>query len=316
MGLTRLRRSTGVRGLDGKRVLVTGAARGLGAELASVLAARGARLSLVGLEPDLLQAQATRLGSGHVWLAADVTDQASVDDAVQGTVDAFGGIDVVVANAGIANMGTLAGGPVDAHVRTIDVNVNGTIRTLSASLPHLIDSRGYALLVASVGSFGMFPGLGTYCASKAAVEHLAHALRLEVAHAGVSVGSAHPAFLNTDLVRDSDADSPTFSEGRRRLRGPLSSTYTPLECATAMADGIARRRRRVYVPRSLAVMQALRPLVLSPPGDAVLARQMRLDTFIPALEAEVAQAGRAFGAHSVESVDPKSVEMDPVDIGG
>ena len=287
--------------LAGKRVLVTGAARGLGFELATVLAAGGARLSLVGLEPDLLHERARALGPDHVWFEADVTSQAALDDAVRGTVAALGGIDAVVTNAGVANAGTIAGGPVDAHVRTIDVNVNGTIRTMSACLPHLIESRGYALLIASVGSFSMFPGLGTYCASKAAVEHLANALRLELAHTGVSVGSAHPAFLDTDLVRDTDADSRSMSEARRRLQGPLGGTYSPRECAEALANAIAKRKRRVYVPRSLAVMQALRPLVLSSVGDAVLRRQLRTAEYIPELEDEVAALGRAFGATSVET---------------
>lgn len=287
--------------LTGKRVVVTGAARGLGFELAKILAARGARLSLVGLEPDLLQERARALGPGHAWFEADVTDQSAVDKAVRGTIAALGGIDVVVTNAGIANAGTLAGGPVDAHVRTIDVNVNGTIRTLSACLPQLIENRGYALLIASVGSFSMFPGLGTYCTSKAAVEHLANALRLELAHTNVRVGSAHPAFLDTDLVRDSDADSGAMSAARRRLRGPVGQTYSPTRCAEALADGIAKRKRRVYVPRSLAVMQALRPLVLSPFGDVVLKRQLRTSQYIPELEAEVATLGRAFGASSVET---------------
>lgn len=294
------RATVGRRRLAGKRVLVTGAARGLGFELATVLAARGAKVSLVGLEPELLEERARALGPGHVWFAADVTDQAALDDAVRGTVAALGGIDAVVPNAGIANAGTLAGGPVDAHVRTIDVNVNGTIRTVSACLPHLIESRGYALLIASVGSFSMFPGLGTYCASKAAVEHLANALRLELAHTGVRVGSAHAAFLDTDLVRDSDALSPSLSDARRRLRGPVGQTYSPSECAETLADAITKRKRRVYVPRSLAVMQVLRPLVLSSVGDAVMKRQLRTSEYIPALEEEVATLGRAFGATSVE----------------
>lgn len=199
---------------------------------------------------------------------------------------------------------TLAGGPVNAHVRTIDVNVNGTIRTVSACLPHLIESRGYALLIASVGSFSMFPGLGTYCASKAAVEHLANALRLELAHTGVRVGSAHPAFLNTDLVRDSDATSRAFSAARRRLRGPLNSTYSLRQCAEALADGIAKRKRRVYVPRSLAVIQALRPLVLSPLDDAVSnGNCVRRSTS----RHEVTALGRAFGAKSVENKEERAL---------
>lgn len=262
--MTSRRASRRAQRFAGQRILITGAARGLGWELARVLASRGATLSLVGLEPELLKAGTEALGPGHVWFPADVTDQKAVDDAVEGTVAALGGLDVVVANAGIANNGTLRGGPVEAHVRTIDVNVNGTIRTLSASLPHLIDSGGYALLIASVGSFSMFPGLGTYCASKAAVEQLANALRLELAHTGVRVGSAHPTFVDTDLVRDSDVANRPLRDARQRLGGPVGKTLTPQECAEALANGIARRRRRVYIPRSLAVMQALRSIVLSP----------------------------------------------------
>lgn len=289
------------KGLEGKRVLITGAARGLGWELASILATRGARVSLVGLEPQLLASRADSLGAGHVWFEADVTDQASLDVAVKSTVAALGGLDVFVANAGIANMGTLASGPVDAHVRTMDVNVNGAIRTATACLPHVVESRGYGLFIASVGSFSMFPGLGTYCASKAAVEHLANALRLEIAHTGVQVGSAHPAFLNTDLVRDSDETFPSFAVARRRIGGPLNRTYTPAQCAEALAAGIAARKRRIYVPRSLAVMQALRSLVLSRAGDAVLRRRIHLDEYVQTMEAELSRGNYAFGAHSVES---------------
>jgi NAD(P)-dependent dehydrogenase (short-subunit alcohol dehydrogenase family) len=94
--------------LAGRVVLVTGPARGIGAETARQLARRGARLSLVGMEPQRLRALAAELGEGHAWFDCDVTDQAAVDRAVAGTVERLGGIDVVVANAGIAANGTVA----------------------------------------------------------------------------------------------------------------------------------------------------------------------------------------------------------------
>ncbi|NUT34055.1 MAG: SDR family NAD(P)-dependent oxidoreductase, partial [Hamadaea sp.] len=117
--------------LAGKTVLITGAARGIGAQVARLAAARGARVAAVGLEPDLLRQVAGEIGG--VWHEADVTDQSAMDDAVEATVRRFGGIDVVVANAGVANLGTVATGPVDALVRTIDVNLIGVIRTVSAA---------------------------------------------------------------------------------------------------------------------------------------------------------------------------------------
>ena len=101
-------------------MLITGAARGIGAETARRAVAKGARVSLVGLEPERLRALADELGERAVWFEADVTDQDAVDGAVAGTVAAFGGIDVVLANAGVGNNGTVAISPPDvlrAHDR-------------------------------------------------------------------------------------------------------------------------------------------------------------------------------------------------------
>ena len=156
--------------LDNKVVLITGAARGIGAETARRLVKRGARVALVGLEPDRLAAVAGELGDRAVWFEADVTDQEAVDGAVAGTVAAFGGIDAVIANAGIANNGTVAVNPPDALVRTIEVNLVGVIRTVSAALPHITERRGYVLIVSSVAAFTMMPGMAAYAASKAGVE--------------------------------------------------------------------------------------------------------------------------------------------------
>ncbi len=97
--------------LDNKVVMITGAARGIGAETARRAAAKNARVSLVGLEPDRLRALADELGDRAAWFEADVTDQESMDGAVAGTVAAFGGIDVVLANAGVGNTGTVAISP-------------------------------------------------------------------------------------------------------------------------------------------------------------------------------------------------------------
>src|SRR4051794_20116469 len=143
--------------LDDKVVLITGAARGIGAETAKRLTAKGARVALVGLEPDRLSELAEQMGRRAVWFEADVTDQASMDAAVQGTVSAFGGIDVVLANAGVANNGTVAISPADAIVRTIQVNLEGVVRTVCAALPHVTERRGYIALVSSPAAFTMMP---------------------------------------------------------------------------------------------------------------------------------------------------------------
>jgi NAD(P)-dependent dehydrogenase (short-subunit alcohol dehydrogenase family) len=289
--------------VTGQVVLITGAARGIGAETARVLARRGASLSLVGMEPELLAALADELGalspSGarHAWFEADVTDQAAIEAAVAGTVEQLGGIDVVVANAGVSNNGTVAVNPADALVRTVDVNLNGVIRTVSAALPEIERREGYVLVVASLASFTVLPGMAAYCASKAGAEAFANSLRLEVAHKGVRVGSAHPGWIDTDLVRNIADDLKTFNEARAKLPGPLGSTTSVEACAEAFADGITRRKRRIYVPRSLMWFSLLRTLTISPIGDVVLKREAK--RMVPAMEAEVRALGRSFGAATV-----------------
>lgn len=283
--------------LTGKTVLVTGAARGIGEHVARLAAARGARVALVGLEPERLKSLAGEV-NGH-WYECDVTDQAGVDLAVASTVERFGGIDVVVANAGIANIGTVRSGPVDSLVRTIDVNLNGAVRTVAAALPHLISAKGYALLVSSAAAFTAMPGMAAYCASKAGVEQFGNVLRLEVAHLGVAVGTAHPIWIDTDLVRGFKEDLPSYRDVRRKLPWPLSQEVTVAECARTIIGGIEKRKRRVYVPGSIGLVQALRTIVISPFSDAVIKRTGQGGALIEQMEREVSELGRSFGSHSV-----------------
>lgn len=283
--------------LADKVVLVTGAARGIGEAVARRAVARGARVGLIGLEPERLKALAGELG-GH-WAQCDVTDQTAVDLAIASTVEALGRIDIVVANAGVANIGTVRTGPVDSLVRTIDVNLNGVVRTVSAALPHLTESRGYALLISSAAAFTALPGMAAYCASKAGVEQFGNVLRLEVAHLGVEVGTAHPIWIDTDMVRGFKADMPSFREARKKLPWPTSTEVSVADCADMLIRGIERRKRRVYVPRSIGLVQALRTMVLSPLSDRIIKRATRHGEMINAMEDEVAKLGRSFGAHSV-----------------
>jgi NAD(P)-dependent dehydrogenase (short-subunit alcohol dehydrogenase family) len=282
--------------LEGRAVLVTGAARGIGAETARQLAAKGARLALVGLEPGRLEALAADLGGRHAWFEADVTDQAEVDRAVAGAVAELGGIDVVVANAGVANNATVAVSPVEVLVRTIDVNLVGVVRTVSAALPHVLARRGYVQIVSSAAAFTALPGMAAYCASKAGVEQFANVLRLEVAHKGARVGTVHPSWIDTDMVRDQRADMRVFDEALEQLPWPLGSTTSVTDCAAAMVDGIERRRRRIYVPRELGLVQNLRAVMLGPVAERLTL--LRARTMVPRLEQEALALGRWFGSTS------------------
>ncbi|HEX8423623.1 MAG TPA: SDR family oxidoreductase, partial [Pyrinomonadaceae bacterium] len=231
-------------GISGKRVLITGPARGIGAETARLLAARGARLSLVGLEAERLAALAGELSGGpHVWFECDVTDQAALDRAVNGTIEALGRIDVVVANAGIASNCTVAAGPLDALVRTIEVNLIGVVRTVSVTLPHVTAARGYYLLVSSAAALAPLPGISTYAAAKSGVEQFGNVLRLEVAHKGVGVGVAHPSWIDTDMVRDARHDLSSFDQMLAKLPWPFRSITPVRTCAASFVKAIEGRRR-------------------------------------------------------------------------
>ena len=279
-------------------MLITGPARGIGAALARTLAARGARLALVGMEPELLEALANELGPRHVWFECDVTSESALRRAVDGTVAALGGIDVVVTNAGIAAHGTVAVTPPAALARVIEVNLIGTILTAAVTLPHVVARQGYFLLISSAAAVAVAPGLAAYSASKSGVEQFSNALRLELAHKGVQVGCAHPSWIDTDMVRDAQQDLGGFRAMLRKLPGPFG-TVTPLDdCAKALADAIARRQRRIYIPRSLAKFAALRQFFMGPVMEPMAIRDA--NKIVPRLENEAAGLTRVFGEHSVE----------------
>jgi NAD(P)-dependent dehydrogenase (short-subunit alcohol dehydrogenase family) len=284
--------------LVGKSVLITGAARGIGAALARKAAARGARVALVGLEPDELARVADELGPEHLWVEADVTDPEALKAAVQRTVDTFGGLDVVVANAGIAPLTTVMTSSAHALSRTIEVNLIGTMLTAHAALPEIAKSRGHVLLIASAASFTVLPGMSAYCASKAGVERFGDVLRLEVAHRGATVASAHPTWIDTDLVRDTEAALPTFEAARAQLPGPLGVSTSVEARAEALVENLETRGRRVFVPRSVGTIAALRQLVTGALGERLVLRTSA--TQVPQLEQDIAALdGREFGANSV-----------------
>jgi NAD(P)-dependent dehydrogenase (short-subunit alcohol dehydrogenase family) len=282
--------------LQGKRVLITGAARGIGAETARQLAANGARVALIGLEPEKLEELANELGKGHAWAECDVTDKASVEAAVAKSVATLGGLDAVIANAGIASNGTVAISPVEALVKTGEVNLIGVIYTVSATLPAITRSRGYYLIVSSAAALKSMPGSSAYAASKMGVDHFANTFRLEVAHKGIDVGVVYPAWVDTDIVRDQQRDLATYEMARRKLPWPFNVLTSVEECSAAFVDAIATRRRKSYVPKALAPVGAVRQLFMSPVWEFFVKREAR--TAIPTVEKEVQSLGRAFGASS------------------
>jgi NAD(P)-dependent dehydrogenase (short-subunit alcohol dehydrogenase family) len=278
------------RNLAGRRLVITGAARGIGAKVARVAAARGARLALIGLEPDRLRTLADDLGPDVSWWDADVRDGAALRSAIDGCAETMGGIDIVVANAGVVAYGTVRQMDPASFERVVDINLNGVFRTLKYATPHLERSRGHVTVVASAISFTPLAGMASYAASKAGVEMLALAYRQEVAHLGVTVGLVHPSWIDTDLIRRAEADLPSFHELRARLPYPGNVTTSVDRTAAAIVDGLMRRRSRVYVPRAVVVANWAKAAVNSPaawPWMRRFAAQV-----VPTLEREVEALGR------------------------
>jgi NAD(P)-dependent dehydrogenase (short-subunit alcohol dehydrogenase family) len=279
------------RDLRGQVVVVTGAARGVGAELARQLTARGARLALLGLEGELLTALRAELAGSAAW-DVDVTDAAALDAVAARVVEHFGRIDVVVVNAGIGAGGPLLLAEPASYDRVLEVNLMGSIRTVRAFLPHVVAARGYVLQVASLAAIVPAPMMSAYCASKSGVEAFAHALRGEVAHHGVDVGVGYLAWTDTDMVRGADA-VPGLGEFRAQLPWVFGRTYPLAPSVARIVVGIERRSAHVYAQpwlRAMPVVRGVLPWFAAQAGRRHAAQA----------EALIAQAGpaasRAVGA--------------------
>ena len=257
-------------------MLITGGARGVGAATASLLVARGAKVVLVDLDAEPLLELVERLGPDRATsILGDVTELADVEAAVAHGVERFGGIDVVMANAGIASYGTV--GVVDPTVfrRVIDINITGVFHTVRAALAQIEQRKGYVLVVSSEAAYAPAPGLAAYNASKAGVEHFANALRLELGYRGVAVGSAHMSWIDTPMVQDAKRDLSAFREMLDSLPGPLGATTSVEQCAEAFVRGIEKRAARINVPGWVGLLRLFKPLLSSRFFELVSRRDAR-----------------------------------------
>jgi NAD(P)-dependent dehydrogenase (short-subunit alcohol dehydrogenase family) len=280
-----------------KVVLITGGARGVGAEVARRLHEKGADLVLTDVDEAALADIGEELGEDRVLTAvADVRELAAMEQVASRAVDRFGGIDVVMANAGIATYGSILKVDPEAFRTLIDVNVVGVFNTVRAALPSVMDRRGYVLIVSSAAAFAASPGLAPYNAAKAAVEQFANALRLEVAHRGVDVGSAHMLWIDTPMVRDAKSDLPSFRKMLDALPGPLGRTTSVEACGKAFVKGIEARKRYVYCPDYVSVMRWLKPLLSTRLGESTTLKSV--PELLPQMDAEVEALGRSMGART------------------
>jgi NAD(P)-dependent dehydrogenase (short-subunit alcohol dehydrogenase family) len=279
--------------VNGRTVFITGAARGIGAETARRLHAKGASVALVGLEPERLEALAAQLGDRALAVEADVTDYDALAGAVTATVERFGGIDVGIANAGIAYTGPLASAPIEQVERTLAVNFLGVWRTDRALIGQIVERKGYLLNIASLAAIVHAPIMGPYASAKAGVEALTDSLRIETAPSGARVGCAYFGFVDTDLVRASFAQ-PSAQRLNGNSPGFLRNPITVSKAIDAIERGIERRSTRLWAPRWVGPMIALRSAI-----QPLVERNILKD---PASLQESMRASEA--SHETDTQDP------------
>lgn len=283
----------------GKVALVTGGARGIGFETAKELHRRGASVAIVDLDADDAELAAAALGTRAIGLGGDVTDRSAMDVAIADAVGRFGGLDVVVANAGIApRVQTVRATDPSVFDRVIEVNVLGVHRTVHAALPHVIAGGGHVVVIASVYAFMNGVLVAPYAVAKAGVEQFGRALRVELAQRGASAGVAYFGAIDTALLRDGLAD-PIGERAEQALPGLLVRRIGPDVAARAIVRGIQRRAPRTIAPRRWVPVSVMRGLA-NPLLDRWLARSAGIQAVVrdaDRIEVPVRSARSDLGAH-------------------
>jgi NAD(P)-dependent dehydrogenase (short-subunit alcohol dehydrogenase family) len=262
--------------LSGKTALVTGAARGIGFATARALVGRGASVLIADLDAEKAAAAAAQIHDTRAaGIAADVTDRGALQRAVATAVERFGGLDVLVANAGIASRpATLRAMAPETVDRILDTNLLGVWRSVDAALPEIVARKGHVVLISSIYAF--INGVGTipYAMSKAAVEQLGRALRAELVPHGASVSVAYFGFVDTEMIHLAIDQDPLASEMMGTFPAPLRKRVSPEVAGSAIVAGIERRSPRIFRPRRWAAVSALRGIV-NPLSDRLLERNAR-----------------------------------------
>lgn len=238
-------------------VLITGGASGIGAATARCLLQRGALPVLIDCDARALKRTVSEMGAHVLAVTADVTQMADCDRAVKEALNAYGRIDVVWANAGIASFGPLLLTDPAAWKRCVEVNIFGTFNIVRAALPSVVQQHGYVLATASVSAFAHPPAVSSYAASKAAIEAMCNAWRIELAHHGVAVGTVYPSWVQTGMVTEGDLH-PAFRRLRSTMPAPLRKAIQASEAADMIVSGMKRRDRRIWVPGWVRVLHWLR----------------------------------------------------------
>jgi NAD(P)-dependent dehydrogenase (short-subunit alcohol dehydrogenase family) len=269
--------------LNGKVALVTGAARGIGFETARQLHLRGGSIAVLDLDAEQAREAAEHIGPRAIGIGADVTDQGAMMGAVAEVVEQLGGLDVAVANAGIAQsrFATARGISGEEWERVFEVDLLGVWRTVRAALPQIVERRGQMVVVSSVYAFANGFGNSPYAVAKSGVESLGRSLRVELAPHGASATVAYFGWVDTKLVQDAFAQ-PDAERVRELSPEFLLKRITPDEAAAGLVRGIEERVPRVFVPKWWRYVSAFRGLI-----NPLLDRRMENDAKTAALVRDI-----------------------------
>lgn len=274
----------------GKVWVVTGAASGIGREVALELLRRGARVAAVDVRADALGETASLAGAGarlssHV---TDITDRGATEALLLEVLAAHGAVDGIINNAGIiqpfvpfSDLGY------DAITRVLDVNLRGTIHVTQAFLPHLLERpEAHVVNVSSMGGVFPFPGQTVYGASKAAVKLLTEGLYAELLDTPVAVSVVIPGPVATDIAANSGVDAPGGGQATGSSRIPMTPAD---EAARMLVDGVEKRRLHIYLG---GVARLTSVAIRLAPRSAIRFVRTRMDRLLAGNEEEAPASGR------------------------
>ena len=228
---------------DKQVVWITGGGSGIGRALALAFAKEGAAVAVSGRREERLHEVVQELearGAKGLAVRCDVTDEASVAEAVRAVVRTLGGLDVAVANAGFSVAGRIEKLSAADWLRQLDVNVIGTAMTARYAIPHLRERKGRLALVGSVMSMMSMPGLGANSASKYAVRAIGQALAVELHGSGVSCTTIYPGYTKSEIAQ---VDNQGRFDASRKDGSPKTLMWSADRAARAMVSAIAQRKR-------------------------------------------------------------------------
>ena len=272
--------------LSGAIVLITGAGQGIGREIVLETLRRGGIAVAVEVNSESANKIEAEIGGQGTVHIADVCDAAAMAAVARDTIQRYGGIDVVIANAGIERVAPVQDmDPADFEA-VIETNILGVYRTIKPALDSVIARNGHVIAISSVAGLIPFPLAVAYSASKAAVDMMMRVIRMELSGTGASAGAAYFGFVQTRMA-DRIFSDPVIARAIARIPSRLLGIRplpTPHQVAVIVLNGAERRRARVFAPRMVGITFLLRG-VYALFDTLISGKVMRLDKLIDELRA-------------------------------